>query len=361
MGPAGGDRTAATDTGDAGTSPTTTGVDPTGRDGMNLHDITNTDHTTNTEHARASAVSHTDSDSDDERVVVVRPRRGVINLGIDLTTLACLNDDPGHIPGFGPVLADIARQATHQMAEAAQWRFTVRDRNGDTVAEGRLRAKPDLSGYDPYRPSAAQRAFVNARDKTCRAPGCRRPALRCDQDHIRDWAYSHETTIANLCCLCRRHHRAKHVGGFRTERTRYGIDWITPRAATTPCCPRTRPHHTPHTTASSNTFTATTPPASSADSGDRPHTTVDSAGRGYAGGNALASRPNGRLAGLADAVDAHIVPGPTADRGRSNIDLGGLGTSAAVVQTEGSSWKAAKGRRPPIAMLTRHACSDAIT
>jgi hypothetical protein len=194
---------------------------------MNLHDITNTDHTTNTEHARASAVSHTDSD--DERVVVVRPRRGVINLGIDLTTLACLNDDPGHIPGFGPVLADIARQATHQMAEAAQWRFTVRDRNGDTVAEGRLRAKPDLSGYDPYRPSAAQRAFVNARDKTCRAPGCRRPALRCDQDHIRDWAYSHETTIANLCCLCRRHHRAKHVGGFRTERTRYGIDWITPR------------------------------------------------------------------------------------------------------------------------------------
>jgi hypothetical protein len=42
--------------------------------------------------------------------------KSIINLHIDLTTLACLKDNPAIIPGFGAVLADIARQTVRQVA-----------------------------------------------------------------------------------------------------------------------------------------------------------------------------------------------------------------------------------------------------
>ena len=162
-------------------------------------------------------------------------RKGVVNLHIGLTTLTCLDDYPGEIEGFGPVIADIARETAAQLAETASWRFTVFDDNGETVAEGPLRRRPPTptpatadAGRDGYRPTARQKAFVIGRDRTCRAPGCRRPARTCDLDHIMNWAYSRETSIANLIPLCRRHHRAKHKGQFQVRRTTTGIDWITP-------------------------------------------------------------------------------------------------------------------------------------
>jgi hypothetical protein len=146
-----------------------------------------------------------------------KPRSATINLHIDLTTLACLNDDPALIPGFGPVLADIARQTVEQVAQSAQWRFTVTE-NSEAIAEGRLR----------YRPTVAQKAFIVARDQTCRAPGCQRTARRCEVDHIRDWVKGGSTTVSNLCSLCRLHHHAKHAGGFQLRRTKHGIEWRTP-------------------------------------------------------------------------------------------------------------------------------------
>ncbi|HEX2404697.1 MAG TPA: HNH endonuclease, partial [Acidimicrobiia bacterium] len=39
-------------------------------------------------------------------------RRGVIDLRVDLATLTQLSEHPGEIPGYGPVVADIARQVT---------------------------------------------------------------------------------------------------------------------------------------------------------------------------------------------------------------------------------------------------------
>jgi hypothetical protein len=145
-------------------------------------------------------------------------RRGQINVHIGLTTLACLDDDPALVPGFGPVLAEIGRKTVEQMAETARWRFTVADDFGQVVAEGRLR----------YRPTPIQRSFIVARDVTCRAPGCRRPARLCDIDHVTDWAKGGLTTVDNLCSLCRFHHQAKHKGGFRLRRTADGIEWVTP-------------------------------------------------------------------------------------------------------------------------------------
>ena len=162
-------------------------------------------------------------------------RSGVIHLHIGVSTLAGLSDYPGEIDGFGPVLADIARQAAAQMAQSAQWRYTVTDPGGATLAEGRLR----------YRPTTDQANFVRARDRTCRAPGCRKPATRCDLDHINDWAHGGPTTIDNLCCLCRAHHRLKHEAGHEIHPAVVGLDWTTPRGHHYTVLPETHPPPSP--------------------------------------------------------------------------------------------------------------------
>ena len=60
-----------------------------------------------------------------------------------------------------------------------------------------------------YRPTAEQRRFVRARDRSCRMPGCRRAPGRCDIDHGTAYGAGGPTDCWNLCCLCRRHHRIK--------------------------------------------------------------------------------------------------------------------------------------------------------
>ncbi|MGY1827777.1 HNH endonuclease signature motif containing protein [Blastococcus sp. SYSU DS0541] len=62
---------------------------------------------------------------------------------------------------------------------------------------------------DRYRPSAAQQRFLPVRDRTCRHPGCTVPAGWADLDHVIAHATGGATDCANLCCLCRRHHRLK--------------------------------------------------------------------------------------------------------------------------------------------------------
>jgi hypothetical protein len=61
---------------------------------------------------------------------------------------------------------------------------------------------------DRYRPSPAQRRFLEHRDRTCRHPGCGQPVARVDLDHVVPYPEG-ATDCGNLCCLCRRHHRLK--------------------------------------------------------------------------------------------------------------------------------------------------------
>jgi hypothetical protein len=128
------------------------------------------------------------------------PRKGVIDLQVPLTTLLGLTDFPGELAGFGPVIADIARQVVAE-EQGAAWRFSVYDPVGDLTHHGITRR----------RPKAEDLAFIRARDRTCRAPGCRRPARQCDVDHTDDWARSHDSRQCNLACYCRLHHRFKHL------------------------------------------------------------------------------------------------------------------------------------------------------
>ncbi|WP_456565608.1 HNH endonuclease signature motif containing protein [Blastococcus sp. SYSU D00695] len=80
---------------------------------------------------------------------------------------------------------------------------------------------PDGPGLRPppptgaYRPTAAHRRLVHARDRRCRMPGCRRRPGRQDLDHVTPHVAGGATACHNLCCLCRRHHRIKtHAPGW---------------------------------------------------------------------------------------------------------------------------------------------------
>ena len=85
--------------------------------------------------------------------------------------------------------------------------------------QGRRQADPPVVSY---RPSAVLAREVVDRDRTCRFPGCRVPAVRCDLDHVVPFdearPASVQTTSENLQALCRHHHRLKTHGRWSVSR-----------------------------------------------------------------------------------------------------------------------------------------------
>jgi hypothetical protein len=97
-------------------------------------------------------------------------------------------------------------------------------------------------GRTSYRVPGSLRAFLVARDGTCRFPGCPRRADHCDIDHIQPWDDAGGTDRANLIPLCRRHHLLKTHGEWSiAERRDDGsIEWLAPdgrRIVTRPWTP----------------------------------------------------------------------------------------------------------------------------
>jgi hypothetical protein len=68
-----------------------------------------------------------------------------------------------------------------------------------------------------YVASAKLAAYVRARDLTCRAPGCDRPAAESDLDHTIPYHDGGATHPSNLKCLCRTHHLLKTFWGWCDE------------------------------------------------------------------------------------------------------------------------------------------------
>jgi hypothetical protein len=131
--------------------------------------------------------------------------RGVVDIHVDLQTLAGLSEDPGELAGFGPVIADIARQVTERQ-DNAEWRFTVSDPDSGL---------PVHNGITRRRPRAGLRRQVEANNPTCVFPGCRMPARGCDLDHRIPYAEGGPTTVSHLAPLCRHDHMVRHLAGWR--------------------------------------------------------------------------------------------------------------------------------------------------
>ncbi|CAN5862562.1 HNH endonuclease signature motif containing protein [soil metagenome] len=131
--------------------------------------------------------------------------KGTVDIHVDLTSLAELSEAPGDLAGYGPVIADIARQVAERQ-QRAEWRYTITDPDTGMVVDNGTTKK--------RRANSRQTRHVQARHRTCVSPGCRMPAIGCDLDHSKPYAETHHTTVDELAPLCRFDHCQRHKHGW---------------------------------------------------------------------------------------------------------------------------------------------------
>ena len=141
---------------------------------------------------------------------------GSVNLTMPASAWLGLSDAPGEIAGNGAADAGTCRDLAAALAArpGTRWCVTLTGGNGRATAHGCARAGPGppgtanpgtanpaawLSGISMgpiesgtcshqretagYRPSDSLRHLVKIRSRRCGYPGCRRSAVRCDDDH----------------------------------------------------------------------------------------------------------------------------------------------------------------------------------
>ena len=196
---------------------------------------------------------------------------GSVNLVMPALAWLGLTDAPGEItgtPAGGPADATTCRDLATALAARGdtRWCLTLTDSDGRAIAHGCARRGPGGSagpgplaraGPGPpgplgwlrsiplipiargecahrlevpgYRPSPRLRHQVTTRSPRCSFPGCRRPAVACDDDHTLAWHLGGRTCECNLAPLCRRHHRAKQAPGWQLAQPRPGtVVWTLP-------------------------------------------------------------------------------------------------------------------------------------
>ena len=134
-------------------------------------------------------------------------RRGTVDIHVDLTTLTQLDNHAGDLAGYGPVIADIARQVTEEQARA-EWRYTITDPDTGRVIH---------NGITRRRPTASDRREVQATNPHCIFPGCRMPATNSDLDHRIPYAEGGPTTPTHLAPLCRHDHVIRHHANWHHQ------------------------------------------------------------------------------------------------------------------------------------------------
>jgi hypothetical protein len=138
---------------------------------------------------------------------------------VPISMLLGLNDQPGELAGYGPIPAQVARR----LAGYGTWRRLLTDpASGAVLDYGRTR----------YQPPPDLVEHVAARDRTCRWPGCEKPALGCDLDHTIEYPYG-PTAVGNLGPLCEQHHIGKHQSRWQVRQPEPGrFEWISPTGHT---------------------------------------------------------------------------------------------------------------------------------
>jgi hypothetical protein len=144
-----------------------------------------------------------------------------LNVTIAATTLAGLDELPGELDGYGPIPADLCRALA--VSAASITAVGVDPTCGTALDVGRT----------IYRPRLSHRDHVTQRDRTCRFPGCRQPARRCQIDHSEEFCDGGATCPCNLACLCKFHHDLKTTGLWDTQQhPDASITWTSPTGRT---------------------------------------------------------------------------------------------------------------------------------
>ncbi|WP_244650844.1 HNH endonuclease signature motif containing protein [Plantibacter sp. CFBP 13570] len=132
-------------------------------------------------------------------------------------SMAGVSDVPGMLDGYGPI--DPQTAARIAVNAPGFTRIIVQPETGAVLSVGR----------NQYRVPADLQRAVRLRDGTCRAPGCGRRVRACDLDHSVAWDDGGTTDVGNLACLCRHHHRMKHLPGWNLDHQPGGVlEWTTP-------------------------------------------------------------------------------------------------------------------------------------
>ncbi len=157
-----------------------------------------------------------------------------LNVTLAASTLAGLDDRPGELDGHGPIPADLARAIAASASTIAA--IAIRPGCGAGLDLGRT----------AYRPRLAQRDHVTTRDQTCRFPGCRRPAKRCQIDHSDEFCPGESsggvTCPCNLQCLCVFHHGLKTSGLWDSvQHSDASVTWTSPTGRSYSTQPRQWP------------------------------------------------------------------------------------------------------------------------
>ncbi|SKC70976.1 HNH endonuclease signature motif containing protein [Plantibacter cousiniae (nom. nud.)] len=140
-----------------------------------------------------------------------------VQITVPALTMAGVSDAPGMLDGYGPIDPETAARIAVNAPSFT--RILVQPETGTVLSVGR----------NQYRVPADLQRAVRLRDGTCRAPGCGRRARACDLDHSVAWEDGGTTDVGNLACLCRHHHRMKHLPGWNLEHGPGGVlEWTTP-------------------------------------------------------------------------------------------------------------------------------------
>jgi len=131
-----------------------------------------------------------------------------VSLVMSDATLLGAGHEPAHVPGHGPVPAQVARETVARATTAMQaWvRRLYTDPAGKLIALSTTQrlATEGLADY------------LNARDQgLCRTPWCDAPARHVD--HITPWADGGTTDAENLQGLCEACNHAKQATGWRQQ------------------------------------------------------------------------------------------------------------------------------------------------
>jgi hypothetical protein len=132
----------------------------------------------------------------------IRPQ---VILTVPALSLLRHTEQPAELHGYGPIDPVTARRLTADAPSVTRW--LTDPITGHTLSVGR----------ESYRIPADLRLALTIEDETCRFPGCRRRAQRCELDHVHAWAEGGETSHENLASLCPKHHDFKHESDWTVE------------------------------------------------------------------------------------------------------------------------------------------------